>query len=157
WTTIVMTPGAHPLAELAARVGVEAGVAAGLLLEDWWADPKRLPLALRQVLARSSGATRLLLLVDQFEEIFTLCSDEQERRSFIHGLAATCGDSDIQANVVLGARADFYAHCAEYPELVEMLQDGQVLVGAMNTADLREAIVGPAAQAGLELEPGLVE
>src|SRR5260370_1700997 len=85
WTTIAMTPGSHPLEELAARVGVESGVPAGLLLNDWRADPDRLRLGVRQVLVKAP-ATRLFLLVDQFEEVFTLCSDEAERRGFIRGL-----------------------------------------------------------------------
>ena len=77
WTTIAMTPGTHPLEELAARVGVESGVAAGLLLDDWRADPDRLRLGLRQLVAKGP-ATRLFLLVDQFEEVLTLA--EEERR-----------------------------------------------------------------------------
>ncbi|MEA2587949.1 MAG: hypothetical protein QOH66_876, partial [Actinomycetota bacterium] len=155
-TTIAMTPGAHPLEELAARVGVECGVAAGLLLDDWRTDPDRLRLGFRQVLAKPP-ATRLFLLIDQLEEVFTLCSDEAERRTFIRGLTATISDCDSRVSVVLGLRADFYARCAEYPELVKVIQDRQVLVGPMTPGELREAIIGPAAHAGLVLEPGLVE
>jgi hypothetical protein len=59
--------------------------------------------------------------------------------------------------VVLGVRADFYGHCAEYPELVTVIQDHQVVVGPMTSAELRQTIERPAAQAGWVLEPGLVE
>ncbi|MGH8904379.1 MAG: AAA family ATPase, partial [Egibacteraceae bacterium] len=157
WTTIVLTPGAHPLEELAAQLGVESGVAAGTLLADWQAEPSRLRLAVRQMLVRAPAGACLLLLVDQLEEIFTLCRDEAERRGFVHALASLADEADSQAIVVLGIRADFYGRCAEYPELVAVVQDRQVLVGPMATAELREAITGPAARAGLVLEPGLVE
>jgi WD40 repeat protein len=157
WTTIVMTPGAQPLQELAARVGIESGVAAGSLLDDWRSDPGRLRLGLRQALARAPAGARMLLVVDQFEEIFTLCSDDKERRDFIRGLCALVSHPDSQTSVVLGVRADFYPRCAEYLELVDMMQDHQVLVGPMTTAELRESVVGPATRARLVLEPGLVE
>jgi WD40 repeat protein len=157
WTTIVMTPGTHPLDELATRLGAESGVAAGFLLDDWRIEPRRVHLALHQVLAKRPAGSRLLLVIDQFEETFTLCSQEAERRAFIQGLTGALEGPDPQVNVVLGVRADFYARCAEYPELIEVLQDRQVLVGPMTTAEAREAIIGPAAQAGLSLEPGLVE
>jgi hypothetical protein len=156
WTTIVLTPGARPLEELAARVSAECGVAAGMLLDDWRIDPSRVGLAVRQVLTRAPTGARLLLLVDQFEEIFTDCSHEEQRRAFIRAVAGVASDV-TQASVVLGIRADFYAHCAAYPELATLLQDRQVMVGPMSTDEFKEAITAPAAQAGLVLEPGLTE
>jgi len=81
-------------------------------------SPAALRLALRQVLAKGPNGARPLLLIDQFEEVF-LCSDEAERRGFIRRLVAAVSDPDTQTSVVLGVRADFYARCAEYPELVE--------------------------------------
>ncbi|HEV2782648.1 MAG TPA: WD40 repeat domain-containing protein, partial [Actinophytocola sp.] len=61
------------------------------------------------------------------------------------------------ALAVLGLRADFYGHCAAYPELVEALRHGQVLLGAMRAAELRDAIEKPARAVGLDIEPGLVD
>jgi len=120
---------------------------------------------------------RLILIVDQFEELFTQCADEMERRAFIQALCAAAGTSMLaaplpgdvdrsrglpsprlaQAMVVIGIRADFYGRSAAYPELVPYLQDGQVLVGPIDQAGLRAAIEGPAAQAGLVVDTGLVE
>ncbi|MGH8885705.1 MAG: hypothetical protein ACRDYX_11125 [Egibacteraceae bacterium] len=157
WVTMVLTPGSHPLEELAAKIGAECGVAAGALLADWQTDPSRVRLGIRQVLAKAPAGARLLLLVDQFEETFTLCHDDAERREFVHAVAGLASEADGQTSVVLGVRADFYARCAEYPELVAAVQDHQVLVGPMTATELREAIEGPAKQAGLVLEPGLVE
>jgi hypothetical protein len=112
---------------------------------------------LRQALAEAPPDARLLLLVDQFEEVFTLCQEEDERRRFIRALHGLAGDANARAAVVLGIRADFYARCADHPELAAAIQDNQALVGPMTQAELRRSIEDPAARAGLRLEPGLVE
>ena len=136
------------------------------------AEPGTGPLpAVRHVAA----GTRLVLIVDQFEEVFTQCPDEQERRMFIKALCAAAGTAassgagdggppggrvearEAPALVVIGLRADFYARCAAYPELVPHLQDHQVLVGPIDQAGLREAIEKPAATAGLVIDAALVE
>ena len=120
---------------------------------------------------------RLVLIVDQFEEVFTQCTDEQERRAFIRALCAAAGAAtsagpaldddggfrgpvnsrDAPALVIIGLRADFYARSAACPELVPYLQSRQVLVGPMDQAGLRAAIEGPAASAGLVIDAGLVD
>jgi class 3 adenylate cyclase/energy-coupling factor transporter ATP-binding protein EcfA2 len=95
-----------------------------------------------------------LLVVDQFEEVFTLCNDEDERRAFIDALL------DIAARrtrVVVALRADFYGHCATYPRLASALEERQALVGPMSEEELRRAIERPAEHAGLVLEPGVAE
>ncbi|MFD0658433.1 nSTAND1 domain-containing NTPase [Thermocatellispora tengchongensis] len=101
------------------------------------------------------GGERVVLVVDQFEEVFTQCEDEAGRAAFIRALHAAA--SDGSALVVAAVRADFYGRCAEYPELRAALEGGQVVVGPMTPAELRAAIERPAASAGLELEPGLAE
>jgi WD40 repeat protein/class 3 adenylate cyclase/energy-coupling factor transporter ATP-binding protein EcfA2 len=95
-----------------------------------------------------------LLVVDQFEEVFTLCRDEEERRAFIDTLldAAARG-----VRVVIALRADFYGHCATYRRLASALEQDQALVGPMSEEELRRAIERPAEHAGLLLEPGVVE
>ncbi|MGH8898235.1 MAG: hypothetical protein ACRDZ4_14740 [Egibacteraceae bacterium] len=157
WTTIVLTPGTHPLEELAIRIALLRGVTPGSLLADLWTEPQRLRLAVRQALLDASADARLLLVVDQFEETFTHCRDEAERQGFIAALVRLARDLDSKSSIVLGIRADFYAHCADYPELVTAIQDSHVLIGAMIPAESRRAIEGPAARAELVLEPGLVE
>jgi WD40 repeat protein len=121
----------------------------------------------------AAGGPRLVLIVDQFEEVFTQCDDEEERRTFIRALwtaagapsagAATDGRPrhpdarEAPAVVLIGIRADFYARAAAYQELVPYLQDHQVLVGPMGEAGLRAAIERPAAVAGLVVDAALVE
>src|SRR5918994_3656119 len=95
-----------------------------------------------------------LLVVDQFEEVFTLCRDEDERRAFIDALLAA---AERGTRVVIALRADFYGHCAAYPRLAAALEDRQAPVGPMSEDELRRAIERPAERAGLLLEPGLVE
>ena len=104
---------------------------------------------------------RLLLVVDQFEELFTQCADEGQRRAFITALhaAATAGHGPDQAPaalVVLGVRADFEARCADYPQLADAVQD-RYLVTAMTGRQLRMAITEPAKKAGSGVDDDLVE
>ncbi|GLZ31740.1 hypothetical protein Lesp02_39280 [Lentzea sp. NBRC 105346] len=89
-----------------------------------------------------------IVVVDQFEEVFTLCEDPAERSAFIAAL--------LDRHVVLGVRADFYAHCAMHPELTEAMQDAQFTVGPMTADELRRAITQPAIKANCVVEGDLV-
>ncbi|MGW7658000.1 WD40 repeat domain-containing protein, partial [Streptomyces tendae] len=104
---------------------------------------------------------RPVVIVDQFEEAFTLGSDEAGRRTFIQLLHAACTPAGPgeppPVLVVLGIRADFYELCLGYPELADALQHRHMVLGPLTTAELREAVTGPAKAVGLELEPGLAE
>ena len=97
-----------------------------------------------------------VVVIDQFEEVFTLCRDEDERERFIAELAAAARASDSLTRIVLGLRADFYAHCARYPELARVLGSAQLLVGPMTTDELRAAVGRPAVCAGLRVETALM-
>jgi hypothetical protein len=72
--------------------------------------------------------------------IFTLCADAEERAWFVKALVRATAAETSRAGVVIGVRADFYGHCARHPELVDVLQGGQVLVGPMSADELRLAI-----------------
>ncbi|MGI5487869.1 hypothetical protein [Microtetraspora malaysiensis] len=89
-----------------------------------------------------------VVVVDQFEETFTLCQDPAARQAFIDALM-TLGQDKDGTRVVLAVRADFFGHCAHHPELIEAVRDSTIPVGPMSAAELREAIVKPAAAAGL--------
>jgi len=155
WKVVLMTPGAHPLEELAVRLATERGVSPGSVLEDLRNEPHNFCLAVRQLLLDHSPDAKLVLIVDQAEEIFTLCHDESERRCFIELLAHAAAE-DAQTLVILSLRADFYGHCAAFPSLAALVQDHQALVGPMREGEIRRAIELPAAKAGLTLETGLV-
>jgi len=178
WPLEFFTPTRRPLRELAVRIAQLARGPASQFNDALRTDPRRGPLLIRQALlayqrrldresgtgaaAESAlGAARLILIIDQFEEVFTQCGDEEERTAFIGTLLAASGamgtaDShDASALVVLGLRADFYARASAHRDLVPYLQNNQVLVGAMNEAEIREAIEGPAKAANLVIDAGL--
>ena len=98
-----------------------------------------------------------MLVVDQFEELFTACQDEDERAEFVAALVRVARDADGRGVVVLAVRADFYGRCAAYPELSRLLGANHVLVGPMSRDELRRAIERPAQRVGLSVEPELVE
>lgn len=156
WSIILLTPGEHPLQELAVHLAAEARIPAGSLRADLEADPASVGLVVRQVLLTKAPQTRLLIVVDQFEEVFTLCQDECERARFIDALLAASGGSENRVTVVLGVRADFYSRCAEHAGLVAALQDAQVLLTPMQPDDLRVVITQPATKTGFSVEPALV-
>ncbi|MGW0565550.1 nSTAND1 domain-containing NTPase [Streptomyces sp. NPDC003016] len=96
------------------------------------------------------------LIVDQFEELYTLGADPADRDAFIgHLVAAT--DAGSRLRVVIAVRADFLGRCAEHPGLTTALQDATLLAGPMSRAELREAIVRPAAADGLIVERSLTD
>ncbi|SCF95966.1 WD domain-containing protein, G-beta repeat-containing protein, partial [Streptomyces sp. LamerLS-31b] len=105
---------------------------------------------------------RPVIIVDQFEETFTLCPDEADRRTFIQLLHASCtppfgASGPAPVLVVLGIRADFYEQCLGYPELADALQHRHMVLSPLTSGELRDAVTGPAKAVGLELEPGLAE
>ncbi|MFF1280342.1 hypothetical protein ACFVY4_06075 [Streptomyces sp. NPDC058299] len=102
-----------------------------------------------------SGPGELVLVVDQFEEVFTVCTDADERARFIAALVEEAERPGSGCRIVLGVRADFYAHCTRHAPLVAILRDAQVVVGPMSAAELRCAVVEPARRAGLTVEGAL--
>ncbi|MET7463467.1 helix-turn-helix domain-containing protein [Nonomuraea sp. NPDC005501] len=100
------------------------------------------------------GDSATLIVVDQFEEVFTLCRDQRERGRFID-LLLSARQPQSRMKVVMAVRADFYGRCAEHRELTEALRETNLLVGPMHQEELREAIVRPAMAEGLTVERAL--
>ncbi len=94
------------------------------------------------------------VIVDQFEELFTLCHDREERDRFLD-LLLGAREPESRLRVVVAVRGDFYGHCAEHRELAEAVSHANLLVGPMNGDELREVVTGPAAAAGLNVERAL--
>src|SRR5687768_9933710 len=130
WRVQVFTPGVNPLQALNMQ----------LVLDN---DP--------------AGSESRLLLVDQFEETFTLCRDESERAAFLEKLLSLTRERFSKIVVVIALRADFYSHCAQYPLLRQAVASQQEYIGQMTAEELQRAIVGPARRGGWEFEPGLVD
>ncbi len=154
WDVVALRPGAHPLDALTGHVlAAYPDLAAGAVRDQLAADPR----TLRLLTARPPrGGARPLFLVDQCEEVFTLCRSEDERRLFLlnvlHAAAA-----DGPSVVLITLRADFYPRCAAYPALAQHMAGHQFLVGAMSEEGLRQAIEEPARLVGLEPEAGLID
>ncbi|MEU6097843.1 hypothetical protein [Streptomyces sp. NPDC047079] len=125
----ILTPGVRP-AHTHGRVFEPTGISAG-----------------------GAGADTFVI-VDQFEEIFTLCRDPAARARFLDLLLAACRP-ESRLRVLIAVRADFYGRCAEYRGLADALREANLLVGPMSPAELRSAIVKPAAADGLTVERAL--
>jgi WD40 repeat protein len=107
-----------------------------------------------RLLAPAKAGPDRWVVVDQFEEIYTLCRDRAERSRFLDLLLAA-REPDSRLRVVIAVRADFYGRCAEHRGLLDAVRAAQLLVGPMTAAELREAVVKPAAAAGLLVERAL--
>ena len=139
WRRLLLRPGERPLDELR-RVLVSGAK-----------DP------LAEALDALPANGRLLLAVDQFEELFTACRSDAERAAFANTLARAAADPEGRAVVVVALRADFYGRFASYPGLAELLGANHVLVGPMQASELRRAVEQPAGRVGLRVEPELAD
>ena len=134
WRQVLLRPGNQPVRELERALGGEA-----------------------DALARLGRGERLVVAVDQLEELFTVCEDEAARAEFLQWLVAAADDHERRVLVLCTLRADFYGRLSSYPRFAELLSRSHALVGPMDRAELREAIERPAVRAGLEVEDGLVD
>ncbi|MCM2388126.1 AAA family ATPase [Streptomyces albipurpureus] len=160
WQQILMTPTDRPAAALLRQLSALSDTPIRLN------DASSVLQATREALSTHSGSPtgsthRIVVVVDQLEEVFTLCTDEQQRREFLSLLAALAergeeGQEPV-ALVICGLRADFYAQCLNYPSLRSALEHDQILVGPMTAEEIQDAILLPAAVQRLHVEPGLLE
>jgi hypothetical protein len=163
WPLCVFRPGHRPLESLAVALiqltsPADDPTAPLQLMDALAADQRQLHLTTRLALADAPADRTIALVVDQFEEIFTLCRDEGQRVAFIDNLLYASAIEGGRALVVLTMRADFYGKCAAYPDLAARVTDHQMLVSPMEEEEeLRQAIERPARLVGLEFEGGLVE
>ena len=158
WNIHILTPTAHPLESLAVSLTDEKGsvTATAILMDDLARDSRSLQIFAKRKLGLEKN-TRILLVIDQFEELFALCRSEEERSSFISNLLTAASEVDGPVIVVITLRADFYAHCANYIQLREALAQNQEYIGAMKDEELRRAIEEPARRGRWEFEDGLVD
>ena len=155
WDYLLMTPGTDPVTELAAKLASVDHSSAVAALHDLEADDRALDLAVRQLSVAYGPEYRLVLAIDQFEELFTMCRDRAEQQRFVklvHHAAATARSHLI---LIVAVRADFYGDCAGFPGFAQALEVSHALLAPMGQDDLSSAIERPAASAGLRIGPGL--
>ncbi len=183
WPRRVIRPTASPLRELAMQLAEVAGADPVSVYRSLSAAPGEAPMLVEQAMRTAasgvadseSGAPadtaaaappRLVLVIDQFEELFTAGQDAEngpvEREAFIAALHAAAtvpaGPRELpRALVVAAVRADFLGRLIAYPPLKAAMEAGLFTVGPMSEAELRLAMTGPAAEAGLAVDPALVE
>jgi len=157
WRCVLFRPGSDPMTNLVAAFARLTGQSPSALRQQLDRDG-----GLREGLAAGvldeaqPGGGRLVLIVDQFEELFTACRDPETRAEFTRLLTSGV-DDDSAVSVVVIMRADYYGACAEHPDLAAVMGRSQVLVTAMTDADLRRVVTEPARRAGLTVESGLAE
>ena len=134
WPRLMITPGSHPLGTLRSALATLANV------------------------QTVGGDARFVVVIDQLEEVFTVCDSETERSAFFDEIGTLAADAGPgSALVVLGLRADFYARATAYPVLRQAMQSRQVVLGAMSATEVRQAIIRPARAVSLTLEAGLTD
>ncbi|MGD2076665.1 MAG: ATP-binding protein, partial [Gammaproteobacteria bacterium] len=160
WRAVTLRPGRAPLEALGRAV---AQLAAQLAPED---DLRQKGVEDASILARwvevvlgDDPKRRALVVVDQFEELFTQVSegDEALRAAFLEQLVYAATLEKGRAVVLITLRSDFIANCAAYPRVNALLNQGFRQVGPMSPDELVSAIVRPALEVGLKLDPELVE
>ncbi|GGQ76909.1 hypothetical protein GCM10010166_53550 [Couchioplanes caeruleus subsp. azureus] len=161
WPRRVITPTADPLRHLATHLADLAGTDAISAHHAVRAEPCAAHLLVRQALL-TVPQSRLVLVVDQFEELFTLVDDQATRQAYLgalHSLATepALPDGRPGALVVVGIRGDFLDQAMAWPAVRDAVEAGPFGVGAMSEAELRAAITGPAAQAGVAVPAALTD
>ena len=151
-----IVPGTNPLASLA------------WVLCPREADPNQwVDVQVQAFINDSSHLTRLiqdqthgavgLLVVDQFEEVFTLCLEKHIRRAFIHNLIALAQFENQRHTIIFTIRSDFESFTMRFSQFQSLYEQSQVRITPLNPNELREAIQEPAKAIGLNFEEGVVE
>ena len=155
WYVVDIHPGEHPFEEIRdglLRVAVSPPAA---LLDELQANPRGLLRAVERCLPKDP-AVELVLMIDQFEEVFTLVRDEAARQLLLDSLVCAVLDESSRLRVILTLRADFIDRPLQYVDFGELLRQRMELVLPFTPDELEQAISGPAGRIGLHVEPELV-
>lgn len=153
WYTLEIVPGTHPFEELEAALLRVAINPPASLLEVFREDERGLTRAIKRILPGSND--ELLLIIDQFEELFTMVNDESERAHFLKSILAAASDERSRLRIIVTLRADFYDRPLLYPEFGELIRKRTEIVLPLSAEELTRAIASPAERVGLKLEAGL--
>lgn len=166
WEIVTMVPGEKPLDRLADALLplVEPQLSGTDLIRKAHAvatDLRKAELPLWRLVEAAwkaqQGSDRLLLVVDQWEELYRECKDSDSRQRFVEELLAATASARSPLSVVFTVRSDFYGELLQDRQLLDRLLDAKVDLGPMTTQELRQAITQPAEAVGLTFQDGLVD
>lgn len=153
WFVVEMLPGSHPFDELeVALLRIAPGHAQ--IRGQLGRDERGLLRAAQLLLPQDDS--ELVIVIDQFEEVFTLVEDETIRANFLNMLLATAAAKRSRIHIIVTLRADFYDRPLNYPEFGDLLRDRMETILPLSAKGLERAILEPARHAGVIFEDGLV-
>ena len=165
WLIESFRPKANPIDELAAVLvrlrepnesKVRQDIDAGDLAKQLREGSLTVGTLASRILEENSSASGLLLIVDQFEELYTLCRESREQQQFLDLLLAATNQTR-NLTLVLTLRADFFGYALSYRPFADALQNADVKLGPMNPEELRQIVEEPAKLLGVRIEAGLTE
>lgn len=158
WLFATFTPGGSPIAGMAQALArlTNTPDAKKYLIQHGETDANAL-FDQAEALLNSDPRQRLVVYVNQFEELFTQTKNEEQKCSFLNLLTTSVQRPEGRVIVILALRSDFVTQCADYPELRELINQQFQLVGKMEPKELTKAILQPARAVGADVEPRLIE
>jgi WD40 repeat protein len=164
WPVISLTATDRPLTGLAAALATLDGRDPAAIRQRLAAVPSEAHLLIRELIGQAGDAARLVLIIDQFEQVFAADSQDErlERAAFIDAVCTAAtrpagSRGEAPARVVIAVRGDYWDQCAAYRQLVRVMERDQLVVGPMPPDGLRQAIAGPAEVSGLRVESALID
>ncbi|MGO9190131.1 MAG: AAA family ATPase [Streptosporangiaceae bacterium] len=164
WPVVDLSATARPLTDLAVGLASLSGGDPAAIRKMLADAPGETHLLVREVMLAAGAPARLVLIIDQFEQVFAADGQDGrlERTAFIDAVCAAATKptglaGEPPARVVIAVRGDYWDRCAAYPQLVRAMKDDQLVVGPMPEASLRRAVTGPAEASGLRVEGALVD
>jgi serine/threonine protein kinase/ABC-type glycerol-3-phosphate transport system substrate-binding protein len=152
WFVVELIPGSHPFDELAAAL-TRIAVSPRPGLADRVRGEQGLLHVAEELVPDDS---EIVLVIDQFEEVFSLVAAEDERRRFLASIVAAVADPKTRIRVIVTLRADFYDRPLEYPGFGDLLAKRTYAVAPMSIDELERAVVGPADAVGVTIDPALL-
>ena len=164
WPVVSLNATARPLTDLAAGLASLGGGDAAAIRKMLAEAPGEAHLLIREIMLATGDPARLVLIIDQFEQVFAADGPDGrlERTAFIDAVCAAATHpaglaGEPPARVVIAVRGDYWDRCAAFPQLVRVMEQDQLVVGPMPEASLRRAITGPAKASGLRVDSALID
>ncbi len=164
WPVVSLSATARPLADLAAGLASLGGREPAGIRQMLADAPGEAHLLIREIMLAAGDPARLVLIIDQFEQVFAADGPDGrlERTAFIDAVCAAATQpaglaGEPPARVVIAVRGDYWDRCTAFPQLVRAMEQDQLVVGPMPEASLRRAITGPAEASGLRVDGALID